>query len=244
MMRTGSSASDELRLLRVAVILVALGLVAPVAHAEAVPEGLHAQGVTPGARADARPAAAAPAAPSAVPAETPPTDVTLAGGLGGMTQGVLMEASCLVRLQFIDLGVDFGVGYLFMDMASAGALAGVGFRSRSGLRFDLLGNAGVHSYSGWGAGLLNDDPGASATLPYAGGKVRLSYLFGHGRGHFTLGGEFGMDTDIGRKRVQYDYQSTDWLFDDGTTTEHADHTVGGTRTSVLLVLGGTIDLGR
>ena len=211
-----------------AVLQVALGLVAPVAHAEIV---------TPVARGDA-PAAAA------VTTEAPPTDVTLALGLGGMSEGALIEASCLVRLHFIDLGVDVGGGGLFVGMVSAGALAGVGVRSHSGLRADLLANAGVHSYSGWGAGLLSDDPGASATLPYAGGKLRVAYLVGHGKGHFTLGAEFGVDTDLGRKRVQYDYQENGWLFDDGTRTEHADHTVGGTRTSVLLLLGGTIDVGR
>jgi hypothetical protein len=174
----------------------------------------------------------------------PATDVTLCLGLGGMTEGVLLEASGLVRLHFIDLGIDVGVGGLFVDMASAGVLAGIGLRTRSGVRFDLLANAGVHSYSGWGAGLLSDDPGASATLPYAGGKLRLAYLAGHRKGHFTLGGEFGVDTDLGRERVQYDYQETNWLFDDGTSIVHAGHTVGGTRTTVLLFLGGTLDIAR
>lgn len=225
-----------------AVLPVALGLVAPTARAElaqaevAHADMAHADRVTPVARNDA--------AAAAVATEPPPMDVTVGGGVGAMTEGVLFEASCLVRLHFIDLGVDVGGGGLFMGLASAGALAGVGFRTRSGVRFDLLGNAGVHSYSGWGGNFLSDDPGASATLPYAGGKVRLSYVFGHRKGHFTLGGEFGMDTDLGRKRVQYDYQETDFLFDDATSIQHGDQTVGGTRTTFLVLLAGTIDIGR
>ncbi len=243
-MRVGSRASHHLRPLLAAVLPVALGLVAPTAHAEVARAELaraevpHADGVTPVARNDGSPAAAA------VATEPPPTDVTVGLGVGAMTEGALVETSVLVRLHHIDLGFDAGGGGLFIGLASVGALAGVGFRSPSGVRFDLLANAGVRSYSGWGGNFLSDDPGASATLPYAGGKFRLSYLFGHRKGHFTLGGEFGVDTDLGRKRVQYDYQETDFLFDDGTSIQHGDQTVGGTRATFVVLLGGTIDMGR
>src|SRR4051794_4950191 len=118
MMRARSCAIHDLRPMPVSVLLVALGLVAPVAQAE---------GMTPVARDGASPAAAP------VATGVPPTDVTVGGGVGGMTEGVLIEASCLVRLYFIDLGVDVGGGGLFASVSSASALAGVGFRTHSGL---------------------------------------------------------------------------------------------------------------
>jgi hypothetical protein len=118
------------------------------------------------------------------------------------------------------------------------AISGLALVSITG---PALAAGGVRSYT-WGAGLLSDDPGAHAVLPYAGGRLQGTYLFGRSsRNHFALGALIGVDADLGTVHQQYEYEETDWLFDDDTYTTTAEHTVGGRRTWVGITVGWVRD---
>jgi hypothetical protein len=159
-----------------------------------------------------------------------------------MSYGVVLDGSAVGRFHWLALGLNADTGGFITSVSSVGGLAGLALRADSGLRFDLLGAAGVHSYRGWGASLLGDDPGAAARLPYAGAKARLAYVIGHSSAHVTAGIDFGLDTDLERAHRQYQYESTGWLFG-GTSVQTASHTVGGTCLSGSVFLGGVLDLG-
>jgi hypothetical protein len=173
-------------------------------------------------------------------------DVDINAYLGAMhyrekeAGGILFGGLALLRRGLLAGGVSTEMGGLFMSVRSVGAMAGVALRSELRLRLDVLGTSGVHWYQGWGGGLFNDDPGISATLPYAGGLLRAVYAPGDDHGHFCIGLVGGADADLGRARRQYSYTGTD-MFNGGIYTANADHTAGGTRYWVALVIGGGFD---
>ena len=79
------------------------------------------------------------------------------------------------------------------ELAIVGGLA---IRTFAGLHLDILGAIGTHYYHGWGAshiGTDENDPGASATLPCVGARLRLTHIFSRQRrSHFLLVVNLGM----------------------------------------------------
>jgi hypothetical protein len=158
--------------------------------------------------------------------------------------GFLGGISVLYRSGLLGVGGFAEAGGLLMSMFSGGGMAGVAFRADGGFRAELLGTAGIRHYEGWGAALLSDDPGASATLPYVGLSARLGYIFSRSRrGHCNLGGFLAVDRDLWRERKTYHYQDGGWL-DDTSSDVSQTRVVGGTRFAFGLTAGATIDLGR
>jgi hypothetical protein len=179
----------------------------------------------------------------------PPSDLALLGSPGVMSYaqdegGFLAGFSALYRHGLFGGGGFAEAGGLLMGMISVGAMVGIALRTDGGFRTEILGTGGIRHYAGWGKQLLSDDPGASATLPFAGGALRLGYLFGRSRrGHFNLGGLVAVDQDLWRETRTYSYYSSDWL-DGSSGYVSRTNTVGGTRWALGVTLGATLDLGR
>lgn len=94
------------------------------------------------------------------------------------------------------------------------ALAGFTWRPLDRLQLDLLGVAGPRHYSGWGASLLGDDPGASATLLTIGARTLVTYTLVRWRtSRLLLGAFVGYQDDLDRKTVTYSYteESSGWF---------------------------------
>ena len=147
-----------------------------------------------------------------------------------------MTASCAVlfRTGVLGVGAFADASYLTGEVYSGGGLAGLSLRTNGGFRADLLGTVGVRYYTDWDEGIIVRDvmseldsdlaPG-SATLPFAGFRVHLGYIFGRGRGgHFNLGAMSGLDWDLWRAHLE-------------------TQTIGGANLVVGVTAGATIDLG-
>jgi hypothetical protein len=140
-----------------------------------------------------------------------------------------------------------------MARFNAGGMAGLALRTSGGFRAELLGTAGARRYGGWGQGDEEDfdwvttwghDPGASATLPFAGLRGGLGYLFGRSqRGHFNFGALFSVDWDLSRARQSYTWDEHDAVlfFAYDTHTYSNTQTIGGTNYFFGLTAGATID---
>ncbi|MBN2191536.1 MAG: hypothetical protein JW751_01870 [Polyangiaceae bacterium] len=195
------------------------------------------------------PSPAASAPPPARPYHAPVTDLTLAVQPGLMAWpkragGIWLETSALYRHGVLAVGSTAEVGGLLMTVLAAGGLAGFALRADGGFRAELLGTAGARYVEGWGAGLLDDDPGADACLAYAGGRLRLGHVFTqHRLGHFFLGGALQFDRDLWTEQVTSTYTTTGW-FSGESYTRSSTETVGGTRYAVALAFGGVLDLDR
>ena len=177
-----------------------------------------------------------------------PLDLTLAASFGAAVysdaagpSGALFGATALLRWGLAGVGLSAANGKPMFKSASVSdysLLAGLSFRSVTGVRWDVLGSLSVHSYQGWGASEYGTDEtfrGASATVPCAGARVRLLYLFSKQRQeHFMLGGQAGLDYDLERReRPTYDNVGLQEM-----------RTVGGHRITIELVLGAAFDLGK
>lgn len=164
-----------------------------------------------------------------------------AGGVGGPGYGGLMTGVTLLgRTDSIAYGGTLEGSVGFATRVALAATGGYSVRTPSGWGFDLLGAAGVHRYDGVGSGILSDDPGTSATLPFAGVRARGVYLFGKGPRHFQLGFAASVDRDLSRVTHTYTYRETSW-WDGSTSTESATHTVGFTTLGAMIDLGMTFD---
>jgi hypothetical protein len=158
------------------------------------------------------------------------------------TRGIFAGVDALVRQGILAAGGNAEAAFFGLDlqMLSIAALGGFAWRAKSGPRLDVLATAGAHYYMVKGD-FFDDDPGTSATLPYAGGLVSATYLFApSARGHFSLGLLGSLDTDLVRVHRQYSYTQTGW---DTAHTAWADHTMGGTHYSIALSVGGVSDFG-
>ena len=133
-------------------------------------------------------------------------------------------------------GAIFGYSYF-----GYGALAGIGWRSATGWQLDALAVGGIHHYEGFGRGLLSDDPGANATLPFAGLRGGPSYAFGAGSTHFAIGLLAFAETDLASRTVAYDYQQREWL-GSSSFPQSEVRTIWTERAGIALRLGITHDL--
>lgn len=155
--------------------------------------------------------------------------------------GLLMGLNMLLRRD------SFAVGGLLEGSAGSAyriAVAPTGGwsrRSESGWGVDLLGAIGVHVYDGVGRSLfLANDPGAGATLPFAGARGRVLHVFGKGTQHFQLGLSVAVDHDLVRATRSYSYRETSW-FGGGPGTVDVTRVVGTTTVTGSIDLGMTFD---
>jgi hypothetical protein len=186
-------------------------------------------------------------------AATAPSDVqwfTHAGGVGavggGGHAGALVGGTVLVRRDLLAVGATFEASGLFSMRVGGAATAGLSYRDPSGFGADLLGAIGVHAYSGVGKGLFSDDPGASATLPYASARARGVYVFGSARQHFQLGIGATFDQDLTRVTRSYSYTDNGsglglWG-NEKSETRTTRHSVGFATIALMVDAGMTFDV--
>ncbi len=159
--------------------------------------------------------------------------------------GLVWGASVVTRIGMLEFGpyVQLESGYFERQNSQAVGLAsGIAYRMRQGVHLDLLGTLSLHHYNGWGGSPTNGDasvdypadPGAQATLPCAGARVRAFYVFSSSvRDHLALGLQIGFDQDLKHELVQY-------LGGYGNPEQTQ---VGGSRWTVGIVIGDAIELG-
>lgn len=180
---------------------------------------------------------------------SPPMDLALTAEPGASVydhssgpSGVHFGATGLVRIGVVGVGlsVDADKAIIFKSTSSSqlSLVAGLATRSVTGVRFDVLGSFGWHSYDGWGASEYGTDKtfkGASASEPCAGARVRILYSFSKQRRvHFLIGGQLGLDLDLEKHQgISYD---------NGGVQE--SRAVGGVRAMAGLVLGAAFDIGH
>ncbi len=187
-----------------------------------------------------------PSAAPATAAAVRPVDVRFDFGVGGfgsrtIESGVTVSVLGTVRYRYLQAGlIAEGGAQLFAgEYGFTGGVVGPVWQSASGARLELLGVAGSNTYH-LSCGLFCESRGASASLPWAGVRAGASYrFFPSRRGHFDLGlaGTFG--SDLRRRELRYSVEEGLWI----STTSERVTTVGGTRASMLLTLGGSFDLG-
>ncbi len=174
-------------------------------------------------------------------------DVGLVAGDG--FGGLLLGGSFLARTSVVGGGATVEASGLFSSRVSAAALGGLSYRGENGFGLDLLGVFGMHHYERVGSGLLSNDPGVSGTLPFAGGRSRLSYQFGRrfadpskaGRERrefrrFQLGASAAFENDLTRERHVSYYTETSWLGGENYATS-STHKIGFQTVSPTLDLG-------
>lgn len=166
----------------------------------------------------------------------------------GHGAGITAGADVLYRRGLVVLGVvgETAAAAFLMPYryAGGGGAVGVSAPTASWLRADLLYVMGAHAYSGvggtppWTAMHLYAESPSSATLPFAGARLRVSANLGSSA-RFQIGVEALAETDF--VRVRRNYQITEWsLFHQERRT--ATRTVGTERVGAALVLGGAFDL--
>jgi hypothetical protein len=156
--------------------------------------------------------------------------------------GAMTGATILARKDLFAAGATFDASGLFATRLGAAATAGLSYRDESGFGADLLGAFGVHAYSGVGRGILSDDPGASASVPYASGRLRGVYVFGKRATHFQLGLGATLERDLRTVTRSYSYTETPWLFDGPSQTQKSTQSIGFTTMGVMIDAGMTFDV--
>ena len=184
--------------------------------------------------------------PPAAPDDTK-VDVRIAAQIGGFSGadggGPAIGVLGLGRYSSFEAGIDAQAGSaLFRGGHGSVALAGgLGLVPAARWRIDLLGELGLDAYQGFGGShLLSNDPGANATLPFAGARAGVARRFRYFE--LGLGGTFG--EDLTRQTVTYTYTERDrgpfFGGAGGPTTRTV--TIGGERVGVMLALGSGFDL--
>jgi hypothetical protein len=179
------------------------------------------------------------------------SDLGLRVGVGAganepMAGGLTSSLSVTGRYSVLQGGLELAGDAAPLGRATYGALgglAGLGVQDASGVRFDLLGSAGMGSWKGLGCGLFCDSGGGSASLPYVGFRVGIAYAFTRrARAHFVLGLVGYYDNFYGSQDITYTTTSENGLFDsDTTTSQHSAH-VAGHRSGAMVQLGVLFDL--
>lgn len=184
------------------------------------------------------------------PASSPPSapsDLALSGYVGGFGSnaggGPMVGAAATWRTGVLQFGFAADAGSAILDYSyfGYGAAAGIGLRSRSGWQFDALVVGGIHHYEGFGRGFLTDDPGARATLPFAGLRAGPGFAFGSGSTHFVIGVLGFAETDLASRVVAYEYHEDGWLTE-SYAQQSSTRTVWTGRAGLALQLGISHDL--
>jgi hypothetical protein len=174
----------------------------------------------------------------------------LGGYVSDQADGILLGFNALARYRFVQGGalLEYG-GQVFGDnMIAAAAAGGLCVMPASDVRIDMLGVLGARRYMGVGAGFLDDDPGASATLGYAGALWGVSYVFGSAnttrRYRASFGARAGFDADLARVDVDYSYEDDSWDIFGPTEPEIVmrHRVLGATRVFIALHYGVVFDL--
>jgi hypothetical protein len=153
---------------------------------------------------------------------------------GEHSGGLTLEGSALGHWKELRLGVtgQFATGLLNNELGFA-AVAGLGLGDP--LQVTVLGEAGMHHYSGVGAGFMSEDPGADGSLPYAGGRLLVGYRVTHSRRvNFALAGSFALNHDLHTLTRHYSYTETGWLFSDESYPVEETVTLGQTQSTLTL----------
>jgi hypothetical protein len=159
-------------------------------------------------------------------------------GVGGAGAALLLTH----RFGPFELGLDGQATALISSMLGVGADAGLHFGNDLSLR--LLASAGVHSYAGVGRHLLSDDPGASGTVPYLGGRLVLGYSFPTRAGtrhRPFIGLIASLDDDLARDGKSVNYTQENWIFG-GSSDATSTHTIGQATIGGFVVAGVDLDL--
>lgn len=180
-------------------------------------------------------------------AQAADSDVTVTaytGMYGGKSTGGLMAGGqALLRMGLLAIGAEGDYGEWFgRTRASGCGTAGMSWRTFSGVRLDVLGAVGYHSYRGIGRRMLSDDPGVSWSSGFVGTRGGLSYIFGMGKTHFELGLLLSYDLDLVRSLARYEYQEEDGWFGNGGGQAEAEHAVGQASVGLSFGAGATFDL--
>lgn len=186
--------------------------------------------------------------------EAPPAaDVFLAGSLGasrfdfgGVSHRPFVGLDALIRWHALEAGV----GAEWKTMVSWNALdahVSLGLAlPLAPIRLEILGVGGVRDYPDWGRAFLGSDPGATAALPYAGARLRVSHELARKSGVAALLGiSAGYDRDLWRKHVDYTYIDEHWLNLFGTsepTVTQGHQDIGASYWSLALNFGVTVGL--
>jgi hypothetical protein len=174
-------------------------------------------------------------------------DLHFQGGFGlshddDVDDALAHDVLATYRFHYLEAGL-FGTGgtALGPSYLAYGVAVGPVVQSESGLRASLLAQLGGDSYSSIGCGLFcGSGGGASATLPYAGARASLSWVFPAGRRtHFELGMSGFYGRDLEQREVRY--TTRDGLFNSGESDEQTT-TLGGERVGGTLNAGLTVDL--
>jgi hypothetical protein len=166
---------------------------------------------------------------------------------GDQSGGVDLGATARIRYSVLTAGISLqGATSIFGGLGIVSGVGGlslpIGF-----IRFDALGEFGFNAYTGVRSNFWTHDPGAHATLPFAGGRASLlARVFQNNRGRIVwLGPSIQYAKDLYSTTRTYTFrdQGEDWLnggsYDRlGTSTVR----VGQTRISILATIAVTIPL--
>lgn len=149
---------------------------------------------------------------------------------GVLTAGTSLQGATSV---FGGLGIVSGVGGLSLP---------IGF-----IRFDALGEFGLNAYAGVRSNFLTHNPGAHATLPFAGARASLlARVFHNGQGRSVWLGpsiQYAKDLYFTTRTYTFRDQGEDWFngeYYDKLITKTVR--VGQTRISILATVAATIPL--
>lgn len=192
------------------------------------------------ARAQDETVRARPADDDAPAAADATTQLHLDVSSGFSTLGLQVGGLALLRAGIFEVGPSFDASGLVSSKAGGGIAVGVGSRGREihAFGWDMLGEAGLHQHHA-GKGLLSDDPGASATIPYGGVRLGVSWALGGPQAH--LRGRHGLwlygNVDLSSVTKQYTYQEKGWLSDTVRQAEGSAVLGGGTLFGLSYTIG-------
>ena len=151
----------------------------------------------------------------------------ISGGPGLSSEGIHFGAMALARIGVIAVGPMFSYSGLFSTKIGGGVGLGASTRGADRFGFDALGEFGVHSHHVAG-GLLSDDPGATGTIPYAGGRVGVRWTLGNttNRARPHVGVWLFVRQDLSSHTATYQYEEEGW-FGGGRRMETGHATIGG-----------------
>lgn len=185
----------------------------------------------------------------------PPRSTSLAGELdhqlgwvqGQQSGGVAVGATARLRYHVLTAGLSLqGATILFRSMGSVSTVAGVSVPVEF-VRLDAFAELGVNAYTHVGSNFLTRDPGAGATLTFAGARASLLVRVAHHRGGLSvwIGPSVHYAEDLSSTTRTYTYrdQHQDW-FDGGYTDEMVTRTVriGQSRVSLLAAVSLSLPL--
>jgi hypothetical protein len=172
-------------------------------------------------------------------------DIRIAGQVGGFggTEGggPAIGVLGLARYSLFEAGIDAQTGAALLRGAYGyvALAAGLGLVPAHRWRIDLLGELGLDAHHGFGGEyIFSNDPGAGATLPFAGARVGIARRFG--RFELGLGGTVG--EDLTRQTVTYTYTDRGGLLGGNGGLATRTVTIGGERATVMFALGSGFDM--